>query len=140
MADANRKMAFVEEADVETQVFDWGKLGGLSEPRVTPAEKFSAGVVQLELRTARRLALPRCAGAGVVRYLRVLADGRDRDEGLVKLQPLDDLVRVLDGCLVVKRLVRRIEPVHLVDDRLGDGLRSAARRNRSSHASCGTTR
>ena len=42
------KMVFVEEADVETQGFDWGRLWWLSEPRVTRAEKFSAGVVQLE--------------------------------------------------------------------------------------------
>jgi oxalate decarboxylase/phosphoglucose isomerase-like protein (cupin superfamily) len=42
------KLAFVEEADVETQVFDWGKLRWLSEPRVTRAELFSAGVVELE--------------------------------------------------------------------------------------------
>ena len=48
MSDASSKKAFVEEADVETQVFDWGKLWWLSEPRVTPAEKFSAGLVQLE--------------------------------------------------------------------------------------------
>ncbi len=39
---------FVEESDVETQVFDWGKLSWLSEPRVTAAERFSAGVVSLE--------------------------------------------------------------------------------------------
>jgi oxalate decarboxylase/phosphoglucose isomerase-like protein (cupin superfamily) len=42
------KRVFVEEADVETQVFDWGKLAWLSEPRVTAAKKFSAGVVALE--------------------------------------------------------------------------------------------
>ena len=39
---------FVEESDVETQVFDWGRLRWLSEPRVTAAERFSAGVVYLE--------------------------------------------------------------------------------------------
>ena len=37
-------MNFVEPADVETQVFDWGKLWWVSEPRVTPAERFSVGV------------------------------------------------------------------------------------------------
>jgi oxalate decarboxylase/phosphoglucose isomerase-like protein (cupin superfamily) len=42
------KRIFVEEADVETQVFDWGRLSWLSEPRVTAAERFSAGVVSLE--------------------------------------------------------------------------------------------
>ena len=47
MADG-AKLVFVEEADVETQVFDWGRLSWLSEPRVTEAEKFSAGVVSLE--------------------------------------------------------------------------------------------
>jgi oxalate decarboxylase/phosphoglucose isomerase-like protein (cupin superfamily) len=41
------KLTFVEEADVETQVFDWGSLSWLSEPRVTAAEKFSTGVVVL---------------------------------------------------------------------------------------------
>jgi oxalate decarboxylase/phosphoglucose isomerase-like protein (cupin superfamily) len=48
MAEASGKRTFVEMDDVETQVFDWGRLWWLSEPRVTPAEKFSAGVVELE--------------------------------------------------------------------------------------------
>jgi len=48
MAEASGNLTFVEEDDVETQVFDWGRLWWLSEPRVTPAEKFSAGVVELE--------------------------------------------------------------------------------------------
>jgi oxalate decarboxylase/phosphoglucose isomerase-like protein (cupin superfamily) len=48
MGDAGEKLTFVEAADVETQVFDWGRLSWLSEPRVTAAEKFSAGVVVLE--------------------------------------------------------------------------------------------
>jgi len=48
MTDQTRKLTFVEEADVETQVFDWGRLSWLSDPRVTAAEKFSAGVVVLE--------------------------------------------------------------------------------------------
>ena len=39
---------FVKPHDVETQVFDWGYLKWLSEPRVTNAEKFSAGVVILK--------------------------------------------------------------------------------------------
>jgi oxalate decarboxylase/phosphoglucose isomerase-like protein (cupin superfamily) len=43
-----QKLTFVEEPDVETQVFDWGRLSWLSEPRVTAAERFSAGVVVLE--------------------------------------------------------------------------------------------
>jgi oxalate decarboxylase/phosphoglucose isomerase-like protein (cupin superfamily) len=42
------KRTYVEEKNVETQVFDWGRLAWLSEPRVTAAEKFSAGVVSLE--------------------------------------------------------------------------------------------
>jgi oxalate decarboxylase/phosphoglucose isomerase-like protein (cupin superfamily) len=42
------KLVFVQEADVETQVFGWGRLSWLSEPRVTAAERFSAGVVELE--------------------------------------------------------------------------------------------
>jgi len=42
------RISFVEEDDVETQVFDWGRLAWLSEPRVTRAERFSAGVVTLE--------------------------------------------------------------------------------------------
>ena len=33
---------------METQVFDWGRLSWLSEPQVTAAERFSAGVVRLE--------------------------------------------------------------------------------------------
>ncbi|MHC4480727.1 MAG: cupin domain-containing protein [Planctomycetota bacterium] len=43
-----RDLRFVEEADVETQVFGWGRLRWLSEPQVTGAGKFSAGVVELE--------------------------------------------------------------------------------------------
>lgn len=45
---ASDKLIFVEEDDVETQVFDWGRLWWLSEPRVTAAGEFSAGVVELE--------------------------------------------------------------------------------------------
>jgi oxalate decarboxylase/phosphoglucose isomerase-like protein (cupin superfamily) len=48
MMATDGKLIFVEEADVETQVFDWGRLSWLSEPRVTAAERFSAGVVKLE--------------------------------------------------------------------------------------------
>ena len=42
------KMTFVRSVDVETQVFDWGKLNWLSEPLVTMAERFSCGLVSLE--------------------------------------------------------------------------------------------
>jgi oxalate decarboxylase/phosphoglucose isomerase-like protein (cupin superfamily) len=38
---------FVRADDVETQVFDWGTIKWLSEPRVTDARTFSAGVVLL---------------------------------------------------------------------------------------------
>lgn len=47
MDSKEKKLTFVEEADVETQVFNWGRLYWLSEPRVTDANKFSAGVVVL---------------------------------------------------------------------------------------------
>ncbi len=47
MSDDQRK-TFVKSEDVETQVFDWGRLSWLSEPSVTAAERFSAGVVTLE--------------------------------------------------------------------------------------------
>jgi oxalate decarboxylase/phosphoglucose isomerase-like protein (cupin superfamily) len=42
------KSTFVEKEDVETQVFDWGRLSWLSEPTVTAAERFSTGLVVLE--------------------------------------------------------------------------------------------
>lgn len=42
------KKTFLRAEDVETQVFDWGRLNWLSEPKVTAAEHFSAGVVNLE--------------------------------------------------------------------------------------------
>ena len=45
--NSDEKLIFVEEDDVETQVFDWGRLFWLSEPRVTEARKFSAGAVYL---------------------------------------------------------------------------------------------
>ena len=48
MNESERKLTFVEPADVETQVFGWGRLSWLSEPRVTRAERFSAGLVVLE--------------------------------------------------------------------------------------------
>ena len=48
MVAGDERLIFVEEEDVETQVFDWGRLSWLSEPRVTAAERFSAGVVRLE--------------------------------------------------------------------------------------------
>ena len=44
----NDKLTFVEKENVETQIFDWGRLSWLSEPKVTAAERFSAGVVLLE--------------------------------------------------------------------------------------------
>ena len=39
---------FVEPRHVETQVFDWGRIQWLSEPRVTGARAITAGVVTLE--------------------------------------------------------------------------------------------
>jgi hypothetical protein len=38
---------FVEPKHVETQVFDWGRIQWLSEPRVTGTERITAGVVTL---------------------------------------------------------------------------------------------
>jgi oxalate decarboxylase/phosphoglucose isomerase-like protein (cupin superfamily) len=38
---------FVKPEEVETQVFDWGTIKWMSEPRVTDAQKFTAGVVLL---------------------------------------------------------------------------------------------
>lgn len=48
MTPSQQKRTYVEPDDVETQVFDWGRLSWLSEPRVTAAEKFSAGLVVLQ--------------------------------------------------------------------------------------------
>ena len=45
MADGGKR--FVSPEEVETQVFDWGMIKWLSEPRVTDAQRFSAGIVQL---------------------------------------------------------------------------------------------
>jgi oxalate decarboxylase/phosphoglucose isomerase-like protein (cupin superfamily) len=39
---------FVEPKEVETQVFDWGRIQWLSEPRVTGSRNITAGVVTLE--------------------------------------------------------------------------------------------
>jgi oxalate decarboxylase/phosphoglucose isomerase-like protein (cupin superfamily) len=44
---ADRGKRFVSPEDVETQVFSWGTLKWLSEPRVTNAQNFSTGVVML---------------------------------------------------------------------------------------------
>jgi oxalate decarboxylase/phosphoglucose isomerase-like protein (cupin superfamily) len=48
MTHSGQNLTYVEPDDVETQVFDWGRLSWLSEPRVTAAEKFSAGLVVLQ--------------------------------------------------------------------------------------------
>ena len=40
-------MRFITPDDVETQVFDWGTLKWLAEPRVCRAQRFSQGVVML---------------------------------------------------------------------------------------------
>lgn len=48
MARSKSNRTYVKECNVEAQVFDWGRLWWLSEPRVTAAERFSAGIVQLE--------------------------------------------------------------------------------------------
>ncbi|HEX5418056.1 MAG TPA: cupin domain-containing protein [Chloroflexota bacterium] len=45
MIDQGRR--FVSPDEVETQVFDWGAIKWLSEPRVTNAQNFSTGVVLL---------------------------------------------------------------------------------------------
>ena len=45
MADQGKR--FVSPDDVETQVFPWGTLKWLSEPRVTNAQNFSTGIVLL---------------------------------------------------------------------------------------------
>ena len=39
---------FVEPRHVETQVFDWGRIQWLCEPRVTGARSITAGVVTLD--------------------------------------------------------------------------------------------
>ena len=39
---------FVHPDEVETQVFDWGSIKWLSEPRVTGTQRFTMGVVILE--------------------------------------------------------------------------------------------
>ena len=44
---AEEKRIFIEEDAVETRIFDWGCMSWLAEARVTAAEKFSAGVVDL---------------------------------------------------------------------------------------------
>ena len=47
MAELSGKR-FVQPDDVETLVFDWGRLQWLSEPKVTGADKFVLGVVSIE--------------------------------------------------------------------------------------------
>jgi hypothetical protein len=39
---------FVTPATIETQVFDWGTIKWLSEPRVTGTDRFTMGVVLLQ--------------------------------------------------------------------------------------------
>ena len=40
---------FIESKHVETQIFDWGHIQWMSEPRVTGTERMSAGIVKLEV-------------------------------------------------------------------------------------------
>ena len=40
---------FVNTEEVETQIFPWGRLEWLSEPRVTGTDNMTAGVVTLEV-------------------------------------------------------------------------------------------
>ncbi|HLH71972.1 MAG TPA: cupin domain-containing protein [Chloroflexota bacterium] len=46
MSGADKR--FVSPDDVETQMFDWGTIKWLSEPRVTNAKQITAGLVILE--------------------------------------------------------------------------------------------
>jgi oxalate decarboxylase/phosphoglucose isomerase-like protein (cupin superfamily) len=39
---------FIEPRDVETQIFDWGRIQWMCEPRVTGTQLITAGVVTLE--------------------------------------------------------------------------------------------
>lgn len=46
--DINNKRNIVSIEDVETQIFPWGRLSWLSEPRVTGTDNMTAGIVVLE--------------------------------------------------------------------------------------------
>jgi oxalate decarboxylase/phosphoglucose isomerase-like protein (cupin superfamily) len=43
-----KERRFVESKDVDTLVFDWGRIQFLSEPGVTGAQRMTAGIVTLE--------------------------------------------------------------------------------------------
>src|SRR2546428_5792 len=66
MADLHG-LRFVRPADVETQVFDWGTIKWMSEPRVTDTTRFTMGVSLPGLqedhahRESRRVRDPRLA-------------------------------------------------------------------------------
>ncbi|HZG88114.1 cupin domain-containing protein [Paenibacillus sp.] len=44
----SKRLNYVTPADVETQVFPWGKIQWLSEPNVTGSQVMTTGVVALE--------------------------------------------------------------------------------------------
>ncbi|MFW6162361.1 MAG: cupin domain-containing protein [Planctomycetota bacterium] len=46
--DTLGKGAIVRTEDVETLVFDWGRIHLVSEPKVTGAEKMTCGIVELD--------------------------------------------------------------------------------------------
>lgn len=48
MSGEHKGKRFVNIGQVETQVFPWGQLAWLSEPRVTGTDNMTAGVVTLE--------------------------------------------------------------------------------------------
>jgi oxalate decarboxylase/phosphoglucose isomerase-like protein (cupin superfamily) len=43
-----RGRRFIEPRHVETQIFDWGRIQWMSEPRVTGADRMTAGIVTLD--------------------------------------------------------------------------------------------
>lgn len=44
-----KERRFIESRHVETQVFDWGRIQWMSEPRVTGTQRMAAGIVTLEV-------------------------------------------------------------------------------------------
>ena len=74
---------FVHPLEVETQMFDWGILKWLSEPKTTGAERFSAGIVILE--TGKGHSLHNHPGVEEILYC-ISGEGKQVVEG--ESQPL----------------------------------------------------
>ena len=93
MAESGKKQ-FVSPNAVETLVFEWGTLRCLSSPRITGAERFSTGVVEIEPGKGHQVH----SHPGVEEIIYVVSGTGDQSLGEISqnVQP-GDLIHVFPG-------------------------------------------